>query len=287
MKSILNKIGKILLIIITGILILNLYIQVRKLEITVQETVEHLQYRIDNLYSQTAKLINNYYVLLGNITKDKTELKKQLNTMQDLIKDVDIQYILNGNVIVSGLEGSGAGTIIKKTDTEMYILTCYHVVNDIIELNEIGVPIGVIIGYVKLDYNYNVVGKILYGAEVIKYDKEVDLALLKTNISDNELVEIKIAELEPEKGDILYSIGTPLGLPRTISKGILANYYENYYIFDGTTTFGNSGGGLYNIRGELVGVPAQVFVYAKEIPESGLGMAINLKVIKEFLKNTK
>jgi uncharacterized membrane-anchored protein YhcB (DUF1043 family) len=116
MKSILNKIGKILLIIITGILILNLYIQVRKLEITVQETVEHLQYRIDNLYSQTAKLINNYYVLLGNITKDKTELKKQLNTMQDLIKDVDIQYILNGNVIVSGLEGSGAGTIIKKTE---------------------------------------------------------------------------------------------------------------------------------------------------------------------------
>jgi serine protease Do len=129
-------------------------------------------------------------------------------------------------------------------------------------------------------------GVVVYGAEIIKIDEENDLALLKTFMVDDELEVAKIATTEPQKGDIVYSVGSPLGILRTVSQGILSNKVEGFYLSDNTTTFGNSGGGLYNTNGELIGVPAQVMGYGSEelfAPESSLGMSINLPRIRLFL----
>ena len=199
-----------------------------------------------------------------------------------------INNILNSSVVVMGLQGMGSGTVIKKTNDSMYILTCEHVVDDVIKLKKkTGLDLGARVGYLK-ETNNMPIGNTTYGAEIIKYNKRIDLALLKVYFNDDMLYEAPIADEFPVKGDSIYVVGNPLGVVRTISKGIVSNLVDNGIIVDATLTFGNSGGGLFNKLGELIGVPASVMAYAEiegvAIPESSLGYSIGLQTIKKFVQ---
>jgi S1-C subfamily serine protease len=229
-----------------------------------------------------------------SLSSDLTELARSTLKIAESIKEVDYNKIIRGDVLVMGIFGSGAGTVIKKTENTMYVLTCYHVVDDIIKLNEGGLKVNAIVGYSLGETGDidNLKSFVSFSAEVIKSDEENDLALLKVNYSDPNLSEIKIAEQEPQKGDTVYSVGSPLGLLRNVSKGILANKIEGFFVCENVTTFGNSGGGLYNKDGDLIGVPSNVMGYkggldkdGKDtfIPESSLGLSRDLKTIKNFL----
>jgi len=250
--------------------------------------------------SLNSLLLGKVYILDDQITnsiKNDQALFKQ-NLENKIITEslsvnlqnnqTNINQILKSNVVVYGAMGFGAGTIIKKTDNSMYVLTCYHVVEDVIEMKNPKVFAS--IGYSINDVRDSAVADILYKVEVVKFDKEKDLALLKTFMVDKDLEAISIAKNEPQKGDIVYSIGTPLGWHRTISKGILANKIEGYYVTDNSITFGNSGGGLYNESGELIGAPVLVYAYGagtNAVPESGLGWSIGLKMINDFLSDVE
>ena len=228
---------------------------------------------------------------------ENLRLSSEINEVKKkIIVEVDKNLILNGSVFIQNMTGSGSGTIIKKTEDSMYILTCYHVIESNWQLQKQGFKMAPTVGYSKSDKFDKVSGLVIYGAEIIKVDEEKDLALLKISINDKDLNEIKIAEINPEKGDVIYSIGHPLGLMRALSKGILTAKIEGFYVSDNTITFGNSGGGLFNIKGELIGVPSQVMGYGvgKDengeqyfVPESGLGQSINLIIVKEFLKEVE
>lgn len=232
------------------------------------------------------ELINKYEELEQKIINHEEKLNLEPIIIKEI--DADINILLNSSVSVTGIFSEGAGTVIKKTDNNMYILTCAHVVEEIIRENEKGNPLGASVGYTMIDDNGRLLGVVFYGASIIKYDETTDLALLKTFIVDDNLIAVNIASEEPQKGDVVYSVGSPLGLIRTVSKGILSNKEDGFYISDNTITFGNSGGGLYNIKNELIGVPARVLVYqiddANIVPESGLGLSITLQIIKEFLE---
>ena len=259
-----------------------LHVQQYYLRNNLTKSINGIQTQINELYDQTSKLITGQWSLMGNIDKNTTDINRKLKT-------INVRHILHGSVIVNVFWGTGSGTIIKKTDNTMYVLTCHHVIDDIIKLNESGFSLGATVGYMKLDAEYNKVGVIMYVAEIIKYDEDNDLALLKIKTADVNLNVIEIAETEPKKGDTVYTVGNPLSSVRTISKGILANTEVGFYVFDGTITYGNSGGGLFNLDGELIGVPARVPLYGSTklgiyVPESGLGRCINLLVIKNFLK---
>jgi len=227
------------------------------------------------LLSQIQDLLRNFDKYKDNLNQIKEQLKNQL-------KRVSINDLLNSSVLVQTQFGSGSGTLVKKSNTGMLILTCYHVVEDAKD-NE------VMVGYSKSSSGTDLSGMVTYKAKVMKINKEKDLALLKIDFSDSDLVVANIAKLEPLKGDIVYSVGNPLGLIRTISKGILSNKQDDYFVSDNTITFGNSGGGLFNSEGELIGVPARVLGYPDRFgyfgsPESSLGMSINLQTIKDFLR---
>ncbi|MDE2511329.1 MAG: trypsin-like peptidase domain-containing protein, partial [Elusimicrobia bacterium] len=70
----------------------------------------------------------------------------------------------------------------------------------------------------------------------------------------------KFATTAPREGDEVFAMGHPLGLPFTVTKGIVsglgsrANMYVQYLQTDASITHGNSGGPLFNARGEIVGM---------------------------------
>jgi S1-C subfamily serine protease len=235
---------------------------------TIKQTTDNLEYRFNVMSALMQELSTN----LETIRKDAT---------------VDTDKMLNGSVFIQTLFGLGSGTIIKKTIDGMYILTCYHVISELAEFQEGGVIIPATVGYVKDDRTGKEQGVVVYAATIVKTDKENDLALLKTSIIDDTLNVIKLANTEPSKGDVVYSVGNPLGIMRTLSRGILGNHKEGFYFTDNTTTYGNSGGSLLNINGELIGVPSQCLGYsvAEEfVPETSLGLSIDLLRVKEFLR---
>lgn len=219
----------------------TLFVQQYFLRNDLTESTNIIQNSIDELYEQTSKLVIGQYALIGNIDKNKSDINDRFDKLNKKLKTINTNHILRGSVIVNGILGTGSGTIIKKTDKEMYVLTCQHVIDEITTLNKHGLSLGATVGYTKLDTEYNVIGVIMYGAEIVKYDEENDLALLKIKTTDDSLVAITIAETEPQKGDEVYTVGNPLGSIRTISKGILANSEKGFYVFDGTITYGNSG----------------------------------------------
>lgn len=286
----------------------NVNVKINQLSEIVDSQYEEINYRYNNVIDNEIELLKQIQESLHKGEASESTLLAKIITLNTTINelkanDIDVNKLLNSDVFVRSLFGEGAGTVIKKTDTNMYILTCHHVVAEIIELNESGFKIAATIGYSKNDKTDTIAGLIVYGAEVIKYDIENDLALLRTSIVDDELVAINLAKEEPKKGDIVYSVGNPLGLNRTISKGIISNKLEGFYFSDNTTTYGNSGGGLYNTKSELIGVPSNVLGYevAKKlgyekylqnekgnfVPETSLGLSINLFRIKEFLAGVR
>lgn len=230
--------------------------------------------------------------IMASIEAQNNKIKKIEEVLSNSpLTLADVSHMVNGNVIVDGVMGIGAGTIIGKAGNAMYILTCYHVIDYVAKMNEKGIPIQSQIGYPIINQDKEGKGMVSYPVTIVKQDEKNDLALLKIEIVDDTLEVIKLADTTPSIGDTVFSVGSPLGMIRTLSKGVISNFIEGFYISDNTCTFGNSGGGLYNRQGELIGVPAQVTGYGTTVegnfvPESSLGFAINLKRIKEFLKDT-
>ena len=285
--------------IVFGILFASgLMLGILSLKVNLEKVVVLFETRYENVQREYNKLLTNQIDLLQQL-QDLERLSSSTNllfskALADLNSHkVDVTRLLKTDVFVQGFQGEGAGTVIKKTSDGMYVLTCLHVIQDIVALNEKGIAVGAKIGYSTYDENTKINGLVIYGAQIIKIDKEHDLALLRTSYIDKNLEVATIAKIAPKKGDTVYSIGSPLGILRTISMGIIANVIEGYFYSDNTTTFGNSGGSLFNDRGELVGVPSNVEGYAggldKDgnetfIPESGLGLSRDLQTITTFLE---
>jgi len=245
-------------------------------------SIEEIQSAIDDKVIQA----------IQNNTDSINDIQNQQNILTDIMnvfaetETVDTNHMLRGSVTVYGLAGLGSGTVVSVSEGQTYILTCAHVVADVVEAaltQKQSSP--ALIGYeIENERGYET-GNVRYAAEIIKYDAINDMALLKMDWVDANLDVIAIANTYPQKGDVVYSVGNPLGVMKTISRGILSNHKEGFYFSDNTTTFGNSGGGLYNKNGELIGIPSNVMGYSFfGIPESSLGLSIDLYRIKEFLR---
>ena len=264
----------------------------------INNSFDYLQNQISLINKNVNQLVDND-IYLDTIAQDlvrkNEQSKEDVNKFLNQFKGPDLNFIINGSVFVNDFMGMGSGTIIKTTKRCTYVLTCAHVVAKFHEFQEKGYMITGALGYNKTGRNNDITGMVIYPYEILKYDEEVDLALLRIFEVDKNLNVIKIADNEPNKGDMIFTVGNPLGFIRTISKGILANKIEGFFICENVITYGNSGGGLYNQNGELIGVPSNVMGYkggldkdGKDsfIPESSLGLSRDLRTIKEFLRQT-
>jgi serine protease Do len=120
---------------------------------------------------------------------------------------------------------------------------------------------------------------------IIALNKFADLALLK--VGDKDAPRFKYVPLGSADalsvGERVFAIGSPLGLERTVTEGILSTKAREvggslYLQTTAQINPGNSGGPLFNLSGEVVGV-TNMKVSAGE----GLGFAIPVESVKLFL----
>lgn len=123
---------------------------------------------------------------------------------------------------------------------------------------------------------------------IVAMDPARDLALL--NIEDELEAPLKSLPMGRsgtiQTGETVFAIGSPLGLDRTVSRGIvsLADRLVSGRLFLQTTAEinpGNSGGPLFNLKGEVVGVNTLKFV---RTGIEGVGFSIPSESVQRFLQ---
>lgn len=137
----------------------------------------------------------------------------------------------------------------------------------------------------------NELSKVTYdNVRIVATSSELDLALLKIETEDPEpFISVPLAAADEglREGQTVFAIGSPLGLDRTVSEGIIsvANRVINGRLYLQTTTQinpGNSGGPLFNLRGEVVGVNNMKIA---AVGAEGLGFSISSDILKSFIDN--
>ena len=99
-------------------------------------------------------------------------------------------------------------------------------------------------------------------AKVIGKDSKVDVAVLKVE-SDKPLKSVKFGDSDKARvGDGVMAVGNPFGLGETVTAGIISarnrnidsGPYDDFLQTDASINKGNSGGPLFNMQGEVIGI---------------------------------
>lgn len=178
------------------------------------------------------------------------------------------------------LQGTGSGVVVAKG----YVLTNYHVVENASMLEVTS-------------------GDDTYSATVAGYDESLDLAVLK--VEDLPLEPVVLGDSDALKvGDWAICIGNPLSFTGTTTVGVISalnrevtskstdaygrrtNNVNLMIQTDAAINAGNSGGGMFNVAGELVGVPSMKYTgsYYSAATVEGIGMAIPINAAKPLIE---
>ncbi|MBE7711011.1 MAG: trypsin-like serine protease [Cyanobacteria bacterium SIG31] len=127
-----------------------------------------------------------------------------------------------------------------------------------------------------------------YKARVLKrFGENKDIALLKIESTD-ELKTVKFGDSERiEVGQKVLAIGNPFGFNGTLTQGIISriDYAKNRIQTDAAINPGSSGGPLLNKNGEIIGINQAIYNPDNNISNIGIGFAIPINSVKEYLKS--
>src|SRR5579875_1854635 len=169
---------------------------------------------------------------------------------------------------------TGSGIVIGSNGT---ILTNWHVVANA----------------VKVTVSFSEHGKAV-PAQVVGKDPSKDLAVLKVPTEGLTLDPLKLGNsAEVQVGEVVYAIGNPFDLERTLTSGIVSALQRqitapngfaitNVIQTDAPINPGNSGGPLLNARGEVIGINSQIET-AGTNGNIGIGFAIPINTAKQEL----
>ena len=126
-------------------------------------------------------------------------------------------------------------------------------------------------------------------ATLVGADPETDIALLK--VEPEQLTAMPLADSDAlQVGDYVVAIGNPFGLGQTVTAGIVSavgrsglgiESYEDFIQTDAAINFGNSGGALINLEGELVGINTAII--ARGGGNVGIGFAIPINMARGIM----
>lgn len=189
-------------------------------------------------------------------------------------------FDFNNQPRVQKQEASGSGVIIAQ---DGYIVTNYHVVQN---ANEIEVTLR---------------NKNTYKAQVLGYDKDTDLALLK--IEEKQLPALQIANSDSVMvGEWVLAVGNPFNLESTVTQGIVSakgrslnlgnqgnnansTQIESFIQTDAAVNPGNSGGALVNLKGELIGI--NTAIASPTGAYAGYAFAVPSNLVKKVVNDLK
>jgi serine protease Do len=126
-------------------------------------------------------------------------------------------------------------------------------------------------------------------AEIIGRDPKVDVALLRVK-SDKPLPSVKMGDSDTARvGDWVMAIGNPFGLGGSVTVGIVSAHhrdinigpYDDFIQTDAAINRGNSGGPIFNMSGEVIGIATAIF--SPSGGSVGLGFAIPTSLAKPVI----
>ena len=144
-------------------------------------------------------------------------------------------------------EGQGSGFVISN---KLEVVTNYHVIE----------------GGTNIEIEFNDGRR--YDAKILGTDEETDLALLQIQTSDR-IPHVNFHQPNDLRiGDWVVAIGNPFGIGQSTSLGVISaigrekvdsGSYVDYIQTDATINRGNSGGPLFNLDGDVVGVNSAIY----------------------------
>ena len=185
--------------------------------------------------------------------------------------------------------GSGSGIIIGENETELLIVTNYHVVSDSTELS-------VYFSFDEQEEEKNVIS-----AKIKGYDSQKDLAVISVKLEDipkEVKAKISIATMGDSSllkvGEQVVAIGNALGYGQSTTTGIVSALDREVSVAaaggkvitnkliqtDAAINPGNSGGALINMKGEVIGINS-VKIASQEV--EGMGYAIPITAVQEII----
>jgi serine protease Do len=179
-------------------------------------------------------------------------------------------------VTVATPAGLGSGFIISEAG---HLITNYHVVEKSLEIK--------VTVFQRQDQSYE--KRQLNRVKILAVNPLRDLALLQLDqeeLADWKIQHTVIAEkLSVQVGDLIFTIGNPLGLERSVTQGIVSSTMRTmghlrFIQTDASINPGNSGGPLFNSRGEVVGVACAGYSFF-----DGLAFGIPASDLVDFLEH--
>lgn len=219
----------------------------------------------------------------GPTTVDRTVLDEQAERIK-AIKKVHPAVVA---VCMRGGQGVGSGVVISP---DGYALTNFHVVMPTGPLMQAGLANGV-----------------LYDAVLVGQDKVGDVALIKLkakekeNGKDKPFPYVELGDSDAMRiGDWSLAMGNPFSLAMdftpTVTYGVISGVnryqppegkglleYTDCIQIETSINPGNSGGPLFNMKGELIGINGRGSFEKRGRVNSGVGYAISINQIKNFL----
>lgn len=196
--------------------------------------------------------------LLPSVVNISTQMKAASDSEKTEIEDVSPEFKRYFGKD-DQQEALGSGFIIDETG---YILTNNHVINDADSIN------------VTLWNNTQA------QARVIGKDDKTDIALIKIETAQ-KLIPIKFGDSDKVRvGDWILAIGNPFGLGGSVTAGIVSaksrdiesGQYDNFIQTDASINQGSSGGPMFNMAGEVIGINSAIF--SSNGASMGIGFAI-------------
>ena len=182
-----------------------------------------------------------------------------ISTAQDPVEGSEVNDNLMISPDLAGRESLGTGFFIKD---DGYILTNYHIIKKAKTISAV-------------TYDEKI-----YQLKLVGVDKPSDLAVLKINKpTKNKFKPVIFGNVDTSRiGDIILTVGNPYGLGISVSQGIISaksrriGLGEQQYIqTDAAINEGNSGGPMFNLDGEVIGINTAIFT---EDGASGVGFAL-------------
>jgi S1-C subfamily serine protease len=219
----------------------------------------------------------NAFLLNGNAFDQERRAKDVI--YDSFGKVVVLSVFAPDNPELNGMSGRGTGFIIDVDETSATIVTNHHVVDAYIDRPEV----------FKLNVQ-TAMDMWSYEATVVGYDQVTDIAVIKINKREDEEWE---AIEWGTKDD--YNTGTPvvvighgMSMSWTSTQGHVVykdrfgmRPYNLMLQVDAVINQGNSGGPIFNDRGQVIGVAQSIYSPGRTIPGwDGVGMAVSVEQVR-------